>query len=85
MTADMVRDAASHIKCRYLNIKAIPYDEKSWTAYKEVCDIIATSAREFKLSFVKGSHHVHLNEPKKISGIITDFLLYSGEDENCVI
>ncbi|KAK7591022.1 hypothetical protein V9T40_002635 [Parthenolecanium corni] len=64
---DFVRHCAQSIKCRYLNIKATPYDTESWPVYKEICDLISSSAREFKLIFVEGTHHVHLNEPEKVA------------------
>lgn len=83
MTTDFVRNCANKIKCRYLNIKATPYDLDTWPMYKEICDIIESSAREFKLIFVEGTHFVHINEPKKIASHISEFLLFPNCESNC--
>lgn len=40
-----------------------------------MCDTIKTVSKEFKLVFVEGPHHVHLNEPDKVAPSINEFLL----------
>lgn len=75
LSADYVRRCANKVKCRYLNIKATPVDEDHWPIYKEMCDIIASVSSDFKLVFVEGPHHVHLNNPDKVAPSIREFLI----------
>lgn len=65
------------IKCAYLNIRAIPgmkFEQHTAENYQKVLDVIKLGARIFEYHEVKGTHHVHLNEPEKIAPIIKNFL-----------
>ncbi|XP_043916924.1 serine hydrolase-like protein 2 isoform X2 [Protopterus annectens] len=42
--------------------------------FKAVVEGYKTAKSEFRLEIVEGDHHVHLNEPEHVAGIITDFL-----------
>ncbi|XP_050465330.1 probable serine hydrolase isoform X2 [Cataglyphis hispanica] len=72
---DLVLEYASRIKCAYLNIRAVPgmkFEQPE--NYQKVLDNIKLVAKKFEYHEVKGTHHVHLNEPEKIAPIITNFL-----------
>ncbi|EFN69658.1 Probable serine hydrolase [Camponotus floridanus] len=74
-TLDLVLEYASRIKCAYLNIRAVPgmkFEQPE--NYQKVLDNIKLGARKFEYHEVKGTHHVHLNEPEKIAPIIINFL-----------
>ncbi|KAL0121669.1 hypothetical protein PUN28_006872 [Cardiocondyla obscurior] len=75
LSLDLVLEYASQIKCAYLNIRAVPgmkFEQPE--NYQKVLDIIKVGAKKFEYREVKGTHHVHLNEPEKIAPIIKDFL-----------
>lgn len=63
---------AEHITAPYCFIKASrgPIDEESFK------DVLETMQRipHFEMHNVDGDHHVHLNEPHKVSGIISTFI-----------
>lgn len=74
-TLDLVLEYASRIKCAYLNIRAVPgMKVEEPENYQKVLDNIKLGARKFEYHEVKGTHHVHLNEPEKIAPIIINFL-----------
>uniref|UniRef100_A0A1A9X519 AB hydrolase-1 domain-containing protein n=1 Tax=Glossina brevipalpis TaxID=37001 RepID=A0A1A9X519_9MUSC len=67
-------ELAKRIKCPYLFIKATqsPYfGSKKY--YDEVLDILKQNPK-FEYHIVEGTHHVHLNEPKKVADIVNSFL-----------
>lgn len=71
---DHVLEYASNITCKVLNIKADPgmlWENPSY--YNMVLDRLREKV-DVSYHEVEGTHHVHLNEPEKIAGIITDFL-----------
>ncbi|XP_071630611.1 probable serine hydrolase isoform X2 [Temnothorax longispinosus] len=75
LSLDLVLEYASQIKCAYLNIRAVPgmkFEQPE--NYQKVLDVIKLGARKFEYHEVKGTHHVHLNEPEIIAPIITNFL-----------
>ncbi|XP_077267645.1 putative serine hydrolase isoform X2 [Temnothorax americanus] len=75
LSLDLVLVYASQIKCAYLNIRAVPgmkFEQPE--NYQKVLDVIKLGARKFEYHEVKGTHHVHLNEPEIIAPIITNFL-----------
>ncbi|XP_011646021.1 probable serine hydrolase isoform X2 [Pogonomyrmex barbatus] len=75
LSLDLVLEYASHIKCAYLNIRAVPgLKLEQPENYEKVLDIIKQGARKFEYHEVKGTHHVHLNDPEKIAPIIKNFL-----------
>lgn len=72
---DHVMEYASKITCRVLNLKASP--GMKWenpSHYQMVLDKIKETAEELEYYEVEGTHHVHLNEPKKVIKHIVDFL-----------
>ncbi|XP_071567028.1 probable serine hydrolase isoform X2 [Temnothorax nylanderi] len=75
LSLDLVLEYASQIKCAYLNIRAVPGMKFGRPEnYQKVLDVIKLGARKFEYHEVKGTHHVHLNEPEKIAPIIKNFL-----------
>lgn len=71
---DLCLDVAKRITTPYCFIKAnsSPYyeDEKY---FHETVEVLKQNPH-FYLHRVDGTHHVHLNEPEKVSGIINDFI-----------
>lgn len=63
---------ASLIKCKVLNIRADQGWE--WDHYDDVLDKLEESAEKVERHTVKGNHHVHLNNPDAVSGIVVNFL-----------
>ncbi|KAL6264982.1 hypothetical protein P5V15_005074 [Pogonomyrmex californicus] len=75
LSLDLILEYASHIKCAYLNIRAVPgLKLEQPENYEKVLDVIKQGARKFEYHEVKGTHHVHLNDPEKIAPIIKNFL-----------
>jgi len=75
LSLDLILEYASRIKCAYLNIRAIPgFKFEQPEIYQKILDVIKIGARKFEYHEVKGTHHVHLNEPEKIAPIINNFL-----------
>ncbi|XP_025989971.1 probable serine hydrolase isoform X2 [Solenopsis invicta] len=75
LSLDIVLEYASQIKCSYLNIRAVPgmkFEQPE--NYQKVLDVIKEGAKRFEYHEVKGTHHIHLNEPEKIAPIIKNFL-----------
>ncbi|XP_011691013.1 PREDICTED: probable serine hydrolase isoform X2 [Wasmannia auropunctata] len=75
LSLDLTLEYASQIKCAYLNIRAVPglkFEQPEH--YQKVLDVIKIGAKKFEYCEVKGTHHVHLNEPEKIAPIIKNFL-----------
>ncbi|XP_043535923.1 serine hydrolase-like protein isoform X1 [Chiloscyllium plagiosum] len=52
--------------------------EKAWNPNKPPFSLLLegyrTHLKEFRMEKVQGNHHVHLNEPERVVGIITKFL-----------
>lgn len=68
---------AEQIKCRVLNIRAIPgmtFDNPK--VYPMVIDTLRKNCKEVIYKEVEGTHHVHLNNPERIAKYISDFLLH---------
>lgn len=74
-TKDLVIAYAQKIKCEYLNIRAEPGIKFSCPElYDEVLAVIKKNAARFQVCKVKGSHHIHLENPKAVAGTISKFL-----------
>lgn len=76
VSADLTKAYAAHIKCPYLNIRAVPglkFEQPEH--YQEILDIIKIKSKRFHYEEVEGSHHVHLNNPEKVAPIIKAFLM----------
>lgn len=71
-------ELAKRIKAPYLFIAASQSAhinrEKSSTSF-EFLKTMGNTLPDFQLKGVDGKHHVHLNEPTKVSGIISEFIL----------
>ncbi|KAL1137778.1 hypothetical protein AAG570_009474 [Ranatra chinensis] len=81
---DIVLEFAGRITCDYLNIKAkegLKFDNPE--IYYEVLDHIKKSSRSFSFHEVPGTHHIHLNNPEKIAGILADFLTGNCTNNSC--
>ncbi|XP_046485605.1 probable serine hydrolase isoform X1 [Neodiprion pinetum] len=75
ISMDLALAYAANIKCAYLNIRAIPgmtFEEPE--NYTKILDVIKLGAKKFEYHEVEGTHHVHLNNPERISGIISNFI-----------
>lgn len=75
LSLDLVLEYASKIKCEILNLKGVP--GKLWEnpeCYGIVLDKIRESAKHVEYHEVEGTHHLHLNNPERISSLILDFL-----------
>ncbi|XP_012256694.2 probable serine hydrolase isoform X2 [Athalia rosae] len=75
ISIDLALAYAAKIRCAYLNIRAVPgmkFDKPE--NYHKVLDVIKGGARRFEYHEVEGTHHVHLNNPERIIGIIVDFI-----------
>ncbi|XP_075237684.1 putative serine hydrolase [Lycorma delicatula] len=72
---DEVLTYASKIKCEYLNIRGVPGLKFEIPELYEHClDKIKESAAKFEYHKIPGTHHVHLNDPSAVAGIINEFL-----------
>lgn len=67
-------DLLAHISCPVLFIKASDTKYFDESAFEEHLKILRKNPR-FEFHGVLGTHHVHLNEPQKVSGIISQFLM----------
>lgn len=66
---------ARRITCPYMFIKATksPYYERR-RFHEEVADVMKERPN-FEYHLVDANHHLHLTEPEKIAGIVSDFIL----------
>uniref|UniRef100_A0A1Y1LD67 AB hydrolase-1 domain-containing protein n=2 Tax=Photinus pyralis TaxID=7054 RepID=A0A1Y1LD67_PHOPY len=72
LTLEQAYAFAVRISCNVLNIRATIHSIQL-EYYESVLDKIRTNAKvEYHL--VNGTHHVHLNNPERVSGIISKFL-----------
>ncbi|CAG9858729.1 unnamed protein product [Phyllotreta striolata] len=58
------------------------YEEKN--NYYRVLEVIKKSSTDCDFNYVEGSHHVHLNNPERISGLINNFICRNNTQERCV-
>lgn len=64
------------IKCRVLNIRAVPglaFDNAEY--YPSVIEAMKKSSQKVIYHEIAGTHHIHLVNPERISQQVTDFLL----------
>lgn len=72
---DLILEFASNVKCRYLNVKAVPEKNKELLSnYKAVLEKIEPSVKEYKYVEVEGKHHVHMNDPQLVAPHIVEFV-----------
>lgn len=67
---------AERIKCKVLNIRAVPgmhFDNAEY--YPSVMEAMKKSSRKVVYHEIPGTHHIHLVNPERISEQVTDFLL----------
>lgn len=75
-SVDQVLAYAQQIKCEVLNIRGEPGKEFSDTdVYSKVIEAMAKSAKRVVYEKIPGTHHLHLNTPERVRGVITDFLV----------
>jgi hypothetical protein len=70
---ELLLACASRIKCRVLNIRAdrgFLHGGKPEEVYLHTLDLMQQCERHV----VKGSHHVHLNNPERVAPLINKFL-----------
>lgn len=76
LSLEQVIAHAEIIKCRVLNIRAVPglnFDNLDY--YPSVIEAMKKSARKVDYLEIPGTHHIHLVNPERVSQQITDFLL----------
>lgn len=72
---DQVLAYAGQIKCEVLNIRGAPGKEFSDAdVYVKVIEAMRKSAKLVVFERIEGTHHLHLNTPERVSGVITKFL-----------
>lgn len=47
-------------------------------------DVLKKSSIDFDFHYVDGSHHVHLNEPTKVSFLIDDFIKTHNKEDRTI-
>ena len=73
---DQVLAYAQQIKCEVLNIRGEPGKEFSdKDVYTRVIEAMRKSAKTVQYEKIQGTHHLHLNTPERVSGVITKFLV----------
>lgn len=68
-------ESASRLTMPVLALKAseMPYPGNKQD-YVDVFDAVKNNSSDFRLYMIDGTHHVHLNNPERVQGIVTDFL-----------
>lgn len=68
-------ELAKRMDMPYMVIKAdkAPYWEKK-EYHEEVVNVLKKRNQNFEYHMVEGTHHLHLTDPEKISGLISDFI-----------
>lgn len=81
MTFDQQKEFANRLNCELMIIKASdgPYYEKK-EDYNEIMKIYEKNTKKFIYKVVKGTHHVHLNNPEIIAPLIGEFIVGSAND-----
>uniref|UniRef100_A0A0A9ZHH3 Putative serine hydrolase n=1 Tax=Lygus hesperus TaxID=30085 RepID=A0A0A9ZHH3_LYGHE len=73
---DIVMEMAEKVNCHYLNIRASDgLKMENSEVYPTILDVLKKRCKSFNYHEVEGTHHVHLNEPEKVSSFISSFLL----------
>ena len=82
---EQVEHYATNIKCPMLLLKA---SKSHWYMQEEIAKrilkVYMNHNPNFEMHKIEGGHHVHLNEPQKVIGLINEFLLktdFQIEDE----
>lgn len=75
-------ELARRITAKYLFIKT--NDERFSEQKKHVNEAIDVMRKHttIQVNYIRGTHHIHMNNPKRISGIISDFLNKHLSDPN---
>lgn len=75
MMIDQALEFAGRIQCDVLNLKAYPGLSTACPEYYDlVLDKIKETASRFEKHEIKGTHHLHLNDPRSIRDVIVNFL-----------
>ncbi|CAH0715750.1 unnamed protein product, partial [Brenthis ino] len=74
MSIETALEYAGNVKCKVLNIRAIP--GQKWERIDYYLEVIKKLKKTADVSYVEveGTHHVHLNAPQNIVTYIEDFL-----------
>lgn len=74
-SVDQVLAYAEQIKCEVLNIRGAPGKEFSDTdVYEKVIEAMRKNAKRVVFEKIEGTHHLHLNTPERVSGVMNEFL-----------
>lgn len=74
MAHDMLTKFASKITSPYCFLKSsVRPNVENQAHYNEIVDIMCENPN-FEIHAIEGDHHVHLNEPSKVSGIVSTFI-----------
>lgn len=72
---EQVLSYARRVKCDTLNIRGVPgMDFDNPEVYEKVVETIRATSKRVVFEKVEGTHHLHLNTPERIAGIINEFL-----------
>lgn len=75
-STEQVLSYARQIKCEMLNIRGDPGMKfENPDLYKQVIEVVRETSCRVEYHEVPGTHHLHLNTPERISGIISNFLI----------
>lgn len=74
MSIETALEYAKNVTCKVLNIRAIP--GQKWERLDYYLDVVEKMKQRAEVQYVEveGTHHVQLNAPQNIVGIIEDFL-----------
>lgn len=75
ITIDQAMEYAKRIKCKVLNIRAVPgmkWDHPEY--YNQVLEQMRETAEFVEYHEIDGTHHIQLNNPERIIGPILQFL-----------
>ncbi|XP_058815027.1 probable serine hydrolase [Topomyia yanbarensis] len=76
LSLEQILAYAERIKCKVLNIRAVPglhFDNPAY--YPSVIETMKKSASKVVYVEIPGTHHLHLVTPERITQHVTDFLL----------
>lgn len=80
-TPDVSIQIADRIKCPWLFVKA---SQSVFHSRADQLDIIVKKMEKktnFEIVTVEGEHHVHLNDPERVCGAVSEFLLRQRRDK----
>lgn len=75
MAQDLLKEFARNITSPYCFLKSsVKPNVENQAHYNEIVEIMRKTNPNFEIYSIDGDHHVHLNEPNKVSGVISTFI-----------